>query len=179
MTEVIWHGIETPSIERCRLMEGTEGVEVRSRFETANVVCEYLLTASPTWAFRTLTLTVGETALEVVRDAAGWSVDGAARPDLSKAHEVDIAISPLSNTLPIRRLGLDIGQSADIVTAYVTVPGLSVTTDPQRYTRVSEDQFLYESRDSDFRRTVDVDADGLVLTYPGLFQRGVAESRAR
>jgi hypothetical protein len=57
------------------------------------------------------------------------------------------------------------------VTAYVSVPDLTVTTDPQRYTRLSDREYLYESRDSDFRRTVTVDQDGLVLDYPGLFER--------
>uniref|UniRef100_UPI004048F09B putative glycolipid-binding domain-containing protein n=1 Tax=Brachybacterium sp. GPGPB12 TaxID=3023517 RepID=UPI004048F09B len=109
--------------------------------------------------------------LVVRRTEAGWQVDGEARPDLDAAREVDISVSPLSNTLPIRRLGLAIGESADIVTAYVRVPELDVTTDPQRYTRTGEHEYLYESRDSDFHRYVTVDEEGLVLEYPGLFTR--------
>ncbi|MFV2144347.1 putative glycolipid-binding domain-containing protein [Isoptericola sp. G70] len=30
---------------------------------------------------------------------------------------------------------------------------------------------MYESRDSDFRREITVDGDGLVVDYPGLFER--------
>lgn len=107
----------------------------------------------------------------VSRTEMGWQVDGMARLDLDPAREVDISVSPLSNTLPIRRLGLAIGESADIVTAYVRVPQLDVTTDPQRCTRTGEREYLYESRDSDFRRYVTVDEEGLVLDYPGLFTR--------
>jgi hypothetical protein len=29
----------------------------------------------------------------------------------------------------------------------------------------------YESLDSEFTRDIDTDADGLILTYPGLFRR--------
>jgi uncharacterized protein len=84
---------------------------------------------------------------------------------------VDIAISPLSNTLPIRRLELAVGESAEITTAYVAVPDLTVVTDPQRYTRLADHEYRYESRDSNFKRVITVDEHGLVVTYPGLFVR--------
>ncbi len=64
-----------------------------------------------------------------------------------------------------------VGDSADLVTAYVTVPDLEVTADPQRYTRVSHHEYLYESLDSDFSSVVTVDDFGLVVNYPGLFER--------
>jgi hypothetical protein len=49
---------------------------------------------------------------------------------------------------------------------------LSVTTDPQRYTRLETGKrYRYESLDSDFVREIDIDDDGLVVTYPGLFRR--------
>ena len=105
------------------------------------------------------------------RTDRGWEIAGETRSDLRDAREVDISASPLSNTLPIRRLRLDVGESADIVTAYIRIPELEVTPDPQRYTRISENEYLYESRDSDFRRSLTVDGDGLVVEYPGLFTR--------
>ncbi|MFV2144348.1 putative glycolipid-binding domain-containing protein [Isoptericola sp. G70] len=37
-----------------------------------------------------------------------------------------------TNTLPIRRLGLAVGEFADIVTVYVDHESFTVTTDPQR-----------------------------------------------
>jgi hypothetical protein len=49
-------------------------------------------------------------------------------------------------------------------------PPLS-TFDPQRYTRLADHEYRYESRDSDFERVVTVDEHGLVVTYPGLFAR--------
>jgi hypothetical protein len=64
-------------------------------------------------------------------------------------------------------------MSADITTASVSVPGLTVQTDPQRYTLIGPREYLYESRDSDFSRRVTVDEHGFVLDYPGLFTRGV------
>lgn len=44
------------------------------------------------------------------------------------------------------------------------MPELTVTVDPQRYTRLSADEYLHEFLDSDFRRTITVDDAGLMVT---------------
>jgi len=101
-----------------------------------------------------------------------WSDESGARDELRGAIDTDITATPFTNTLPIRRLKLGNEQSADIVTVYIHLPGLSITTDPQRYTFLEAGRlYRFESLDSDFARDIEVDADGLVLTYPGLFKR--------
>lgn len=174
MTQVVWNRLDEPGIEQCRVTEGAGGVHVAGDVEGAFGTCSYELQATPTWEFVRLVLSSRGATVAVGRTADGWLVDGEPRADLVAAHEVDISVSPLSNTLPIRRLALGIGESADITTAYVDVPALTVTTDPQRYTRLGAREYLYESRDSDFVRTITVDEDGLVIDYPGLFDRAPA-----
>jgi hypothetical protein len=98
---------------------------------------------------------------------------GTPLPHLDGAIDVDLAVTPFTNTLPIRRLKLAIGASADIETAYFAFPELVLSRDPQRYTRLSESTYRYESRDSDFTRDLVVDEAGLVVTYPGLFRREI------
>lgn len=112
--------------------------------------------------------------LRVSADGTWTDCEGRILHHLAAAVDVDISATPLSNTLPVRRLALEVGESADIVTAYVEVPGLRVVADPQRYTRLLPAVYRYESLDSDFQRDVVVDEDGFVLDYPGLFTR-VAE----
>lgn len=97
--------------------------------------------------------------------------EGAALPALDGAFDVDLSITPLTNTIPVRRLGLAIGESAKITAAYVAFPQLVVSLDPQRYTRLTADRYRYESMDTDFVREITVDEHGLVLTYPDLFRR--------
>lgn len=123
------------------------------------------------WDFLHLTVGSGDgRALSVHRSPAGvWSVDAQDREDLADAVDIDLSFSPFTNTLPIRRLDLDLGASAEIVCAYVDTPSLQVTTDPQRYTRLDTHLYLYESMDSDFTREITVDDQGLVVGYPGLF----------
>ena len=56
--------------------------------------------------------------------------------------------------------------------SYIQLPELTVTTDRQRYTCLDPNRrYRYESLDSDFTREIEVDGDGLVVTYPGLFRR--------
>ena len=75
--------------------------------------------------------------------------------------------------MPIRRLALSHGKSAEILVVYILLPDLTTTTDRQRYTRLDAEgrRYRYDSLDSDFTRDIDVDEHGLVVLYPGLFRR--------
>lgn len=129
-------------------------------------------------SWRVTTLKVGQIgdggAVELTSDGAGHWVDSSATPQprLKGAIDIDISVTPFTNTLPIRRLRLQVGESREILVVYVQLPGLTVTTDRQRYTCLEQGRlYRYESLDSDFTRDIEVDGDGLVVTYPGLFRR--------
>jgi hypothetical protein len=115
-----------------------------------------------------------DTSIDLTCDGAGhWrDGEGTTLSQLDGGIDVDISVTPFTNTLPIRRLGLAQGQTGDIRAVYVHLPARTVSLDPQRYTCLkSGQQYRYESLDSDFVRDIDVDLDGLVVTYPGLFKR--------
>ncbi|HEX8281932.1 MAG TPA: putative glycolipid-binding domain-containing protein [Pyrinomonadaceae bacterium] len=106
---------------------------------------------------------------------------GRVAPALDGCLDVDITATPFTNTLPIRRLALKRGESADIKVAYVTIPELRVTLDEQRYTYVEAvdtcRRYRFEQRGSGFKATLEVDAEGLVKEYPALFRRVWASSQ--
>ena len=82
--------------------------------------------------------------------------------------DIDIQVTPATNTLPIRRLNLAVGESADVTAAWFRIPECQVEPLRQRYTRTAEDTYLYESPDHNFSATLTVDDLGLVITYdPG------------
>lgn len=116
--------------------------------------------------------------LHLQSDGAGHWRDllaGRELPELAGALDVDLGMTPATNTLPILRLGLAVGQSAQIQAAYVPLPLEHPQFQPramaQRYTRLENDLYLYESVDADFSARLRVDEDGLVLDYPGLYRR--------
>ncbi|MBX3067824.1 MAG: putative glycolipid-binding domain-containing protein [Cryobacterium sp.] len=171
MTTVSWVGLEVDSSETCTVSEFEDGVWVESTVTASFGECIYSLRADEHWNFRSLTIQIGSRKLEIEFDGTLWKVDGLERHDLYPAREVDIAVSPMSNTLPIRRLGLTIGERAAITTAYIAVPELSVQAHPQSYTRLTDHTYRYESRSSSYQNVITVDDFGLVVSYPGAFAR--------
>jgi uncharacterized protein len=98
--------------------------------------------------------------------------DGLDLPALRDCFDVDITVTPFTNTLPINRLQLIPGQSVDIRVVYVTAPSLAIGVSAQRYSRRGEDaDIFFESPAHDFRALLPIDGDGLVLNYPQLFRR--------
>ena len=125
---------------------------------------------------------VGAPTLELPRvdllsDGEGnWkSPDGRIVPGLKGCLDVDISVTPFTNTLPIQRLGLTPGESADISVAYVEGTKLQAWPEPQRYTCLEKGDggglYRFLSLDGGFTADLSVDADGLVVDYPGLFRR--------
>jgi hypothetical protein len=105
-------------------------------------------------------------------DPAGrWGeINGARRPELDGCTAVDLSCTPFTNTLPIRRLRIEVGDHADVQVARVDHDTLEVTAEQQRYTRLTPDRWRYEDA-SGFTADLDVDEHGLVRDYPTLFRR--------
>jgi hypothetical protein len=94
-------------------------------------------------------------------------------PELSDCIDVDLGCTPSTNTLPIRRLNLEIGESREVTAAWVRFPALSVQPLRQRYTRLGEHAYRYESGNDAYTFTADLAVDdlGLVTSYPPAWQR--------
>lgn len=100
-----------------------------------------------------------------------WKEGDATREDLAGCLDADLACTPFTNTLAIRRLALAHGASAELKVAYVAVPGMSAAPVRQRYTRLGETQWRYEGIFRSFSGVLDCDADGLVRRYEATFER--------
>jgi uncharacterized protein len=111
--------------------------------------------------------------LAIERSAKGaWTVDGAAARALKGCTDIDLGISPSTNTLPIRRLNLAVGAAQTIQAAWVRFPELVVVKTPQTYSRL--DEFTYRYASGTFEAELTVDDDGLVTTYAEWRRTGYA-----
>lgn len=102
----------------------------------------------------------------------GATLPGTDLPEqLDEALDVDLLNSPLTNTLPVRRLGLAdrAGERHEITAAFVLLPTLTVVASRQAYTVHAADRVGYSS--GDFSAEVELDADGFVRRYEGLAER--------
>jgi len=95
-----------------------------------------------------------------------WRSSGRVLRELHGCVDADLALTPATNTLPIRRLDLPIGHTESVVAAWVKLPDLAVQPLPQRYTRLTKNTYRYESN-TGFSAEITVDDLGLVTNYPG------------
>lgn len=109
--------------------------------------------------------------LELTRDSGGeWNANGQRIANVAGCVDVDLGFSPATNLLPIRRLGLAVGEQASVRAAWVRFPELTLEPLEQVYTRLSPDRYLYESAGGTFRRELVVDQTGFVVEYPMLWR---------
>jgi len=92
-------------------------------------------------------------------------------PGVAGCLDVDLAFTPATNILPLRRLALAVGESREVTAAWIRFPDLSVEPLPQRYTRRDDRLVRYESRGGAFTAELEVDELGLVVRYPPLWER--------
>jgi len=174
---VVWEALQWPSVEHVAITPADDGWTADG---AATAVVDgrptrlaYQIRVGGDGAVRTVDVreTVGDASLALRANGAGaWQDgDGAAIPDLDGCIDVDISITPLTNMLPIRRLGLDVGESAEILVGYIDVPTLTLRPAAQRYTRLTDRTYRYES--GSFRADVTVDDAGLVIDYVRLWRR--------
>ena len=114
--------------------------------------------------------------IELRRDEIGhWELDGSAAPHLGSCSDIDLGWTPATNTIPIRRLDLEVGETASIVAAWVRFPELDVIANQQHYTRMAPERWQYRSGEYDFELVTDA-SSGLVLAYGRDLWRAVASS---
>ena len=183
----MWNAWTGEGLEYLRLTQDGGGVEADSVIiGVENGVpfrIRYAISCDAGWRARELlvsSLAGGDKGFEMFADGEGhWTTaDGDLVSSLEGCFDVDISVTPFTNTLPIRRLGLEAGESADLVVIYLAVPKMRVEPARQRYTCLERDDrgglYRFESLDGEFAgfaADLPVDTDGLVLDYPGLFRR--------
>jgi uncharacterized protein len=181
--EIGWRMLDAPGEERLVLaVDGVAAVaegRVEADLGEGRFTLDYRIVCDEGFRFAEAQLHLsgpgGERRLAIAREPGGWLVDGLGRPDLDGCAEIDIMVTPFTNTLPLRTLHFVPGQARRIRVAYVSVPDLSVTVQEQDYTQLGATtrpgRFRFHSVDSGFVAELGVDEDGLVLDYGSLWQR--------
>lgn len=110
-------------------------------------------------------------AIEVSVDARRrWWLNGTECPPVAGSTDIDLNFSPSTNLLPIRRLGLAIGQEARVQAAWLRFPSFTLEPLDQRYRRLDAATYRYESAGGTFATDLQVSTAGFVTLYPHFFQ---------
>ncbi|MDJ1431190.1 putative glycolipid-binding domain-containing protein [Halostagnicola sp. A-GB9-2] len=183
--DIFWSPVAGVGIESLHLIEDSTGIVAESvvigSVDGASFRLHYEVECDRQYHVQRVNIaTLGRKSESITlrADGGGKWADGQGEEvsALNGCIDVDISVTPFSNTLPIRRLKLDQNESAEVQIAYITVPELRIEAVSQRYTcldPIDENGGLYryESISSGFTAELPVDSDGLIIDYPGLFDR--------
>lgn len=175
--DIFWAPVGDLGLEHCRLTMGAsrqlaEGSILRVLDDTAYRI-GYKVIADGTWTFRRLEISVTDgrsLTLESNEDGA-WRSNGENAPELAGCIDIDIQVTPFTNSLPIRRIDFEPEVPVPLKVAYIPLPSLEPRVVEQRYTRQDDGRYLYEGLFRDFQAPLQVDEDGVVIDYPDTFQR--------
>jgi hypothetical protein len=177
---VVWKNLLVNGADYCALWQTAEGWLLKGTVvgvleDHRPVLANYEVHCDEKWRSHRVQVerTIGrdvKTLNLAVESRGVWRSSGRELRDLNGCEDVDLALTPATNTLPIRRLNLQVGGTASLVAAWVKLPDLGVQPLPQRYTRLTENSYRYESN-TGFSAEIAVDDFGLVTEYPGGWQR--------
>ena len=178
MSTVLWRNDRDAGLDRCRFDAGPNGFRLSGTAllvrDTMPYEVRYTVMADQAWRTRSVGVHVQTPDGEDLRLArssdgeGGWAMGREPMPHLQGALDVDLAATPATNTLAIRRLPLAPGQAADVTVAYVPLWDLTPEPLQQRYERLAEDRYRYSK--PGFSAELVVDGEGLVLRYEGVWE---------
>jgi hypothetical protein len=176
---ILWRRLDLPGHELARLEAHGEGWSLSGTAvfagEAGPCRLDYAVICDVTWRTSSARVrgTIGdrEVDLDLAADAARrWRLNGQECRAVAGAADVDLGFSPSTNTLPIRRLALAVGARAEVQAAWLPFPSLELQPLSQVYRREGPTTYRYESDGGRFARTLEVGPEGLVISYPGLWE---------
>jgi uncharacterized protein len=187
---LIWRTLDGLGMEHCELIQADpdhinlKGCVIAVQNDVP-LKSFYSVTMNASWVTQHVQVSHEHGVLRLVVRNKRWfvadhdyrseTVDEHELPALAGCIDVDLGLTPATNTLPIRRLQLEVGESATLTAAWVKFPSLDIVLLEQRYERLSEFSYRYSS--TNFTALLEVDELGLVTRYEGGWER-IAVSRA-
>jgi hypothetical protein len=184
ITAGLWRWLQGTGLERFEFVRAGDEWILRGTIltEAGDAPAEARYELACDRAFRTrrarisLRTAAAERTLEISAQDGRWYANGQEVPSVNGAIDIDLGWSPSTNTLPIRRLDLAVGEwSAEFNAAWVRFPELAMEPLPQEYFRMSDRRYRYMSRGRSFTAELLVDDSGLVVDYAGFWQRVPAQ----
>jgi uncharacterized protein len=179
-----WRGVGAERLEQVRVTVTGQRIKAYGRIIAAATAdheafsASYDLITTDTGLTKRLSLHLvrasGDTQISITRDGQDvWLVQtarGMQRSDFGGAQDVDLALSPFLNALPIRRFGLQDPSAKPVVVpaAYLYLPSGEFAAESLQYTPGKSGLGIVGPVAS---TTITVDQNGFVRDYPGLAER--------
>ena len=177
---ILWTGREYYSLENCLVKSFETGSEIEStivgKYKEKIYKITYKIRTNQDWETTFLEIYCQHnnqiTQLQLEGDGNGnWKMNGNQAVQFNGCTDVDIPLTPFTNTLPINRLRLKQGEESEINVIYLDLLAQRIIPVTQKYVCLSKTKYHYENVPNDFEADIDVDGQGFVVDYPLLFKR--------
>lgn len=178
--QIVWKALHYLMMEYCNVEITDTDIRIDGTIvgygEDTPFSVTYDIITDRLWQVTSLEMAVeksGETSWISLQREPGehWTQSGHARPEWEDCIDIDISLTPLTNTLPIRRLSQELNERQQIEVLYINIFKGEIKPVKQWYTRLAENKYLFEGVAKDFKAEIIVDDEGLVKDYEGLFIR--------
>lgn len=173
----LWTCLYTPGHDACRIEPLADGWRMLGRAVFAHgrgpASLTYAVDCAPDWTTRSGRIEgfVGADAvsIDVRREGEDWMLNGQAQPHVRGCVDLDFGFTPATNRLQMSRAAIPVGETRDFDVAWFE-DGDALRRLPQTYERLTERTYRYASPDSDYRAVLEMDGQGFVAHYPGLWK---------
>lgn len=173
---ITWNALAWNATETCVVASDDTGVRVEGHLsgrteDDQPFEMSYLLELAPDWSVQhVLIKDVRDEGnyLDLVREDGRWlDHDGIHLTDFDSCEFVDLNRTPLTNSLPIKKLRFEGGDPVVIDVLCIDMPALTMSRKSQAYTQLGA--HTYRFQEPGFTADIVTDDNDLVAVYPDLF----------
>lgn len=174
-----WRALEHEGDDTCRLSRVDHGWllvgHARFRKQDGFAALDYVVRCDPDW--HSLGADVAgkhedrEISLRLERHADDWVLNGEPQPQVVGATDVDLAFTPATNLMPLRRLAATPQHRLETRAAWLRYPNCDLRVLDQTYDAGQSAELVsYHAVQTDYATQLCVDQSGFVTLYPGLWE---------
>lgn len=182
---VRWRALEHDGTDTCRLARVDHGWllvgHARFRDSEGFAALDYVVRCGPDW--HTLGADVAgkhgsrDILLRVEVHEGEWLLNDRLQPQVEGARDVDLAFTPATNLMPLRRMMGQSQTSLHVSAAWLRYPNGDLRMLDQTYdTGGSAEMVSYSAEQTGYATQLCVDHSGFVTLYPGLWEGEVTHA---
>jgi hypothetical protein len=175
---ILWHRVDTQGHDACRLEQLEDGWRLSGTTafieeqQVGNI--SYDVRHGKDWFTRSATVSgwMGDKdiAIHISRQPGdSWTMNGVGVPEVEGCIDLDLGLTPATNTSAVRRLNLQVGQGHESMAAWLDPSDWQLKPLQQIYVRRSPLVYAYSSPAHGFSAKLSVNKTGFVTDYPGIW----------
>ena len=174
-----WRALEHEGEDTCRLAHVDHGWllvgHARFRDEDGFAALDYVVRCDPDW--HTLGADIAgkhgarNILLRIECNSGDWVLNDEDQPQVQGARDIDLAFTPATNLMPLRRLRAQAAPRLQTRAAWLRYPNCDLRPLDQTYDASGSAELVsYAAEQTGFATQLCTDSSGFVTLYPGLWE---------